>query len=1666
MSEFADKQKGLQNVLRYTQGLLSLNERVILDIAREPYPSFLEAQIRDLPGVEVNVDGETWIRVQRLRETPPPLPDPLFSGWAAFGARPSPDSPPKLEAERMLTLDPEEISDLFEAKLLTDPADVLRPLPSDGDPQDRLDVLLRTAAMPEFRSLWQAYLDGPWAAWAARERPVRRSIDFYNRLYQTCQRVLSLGDDNPIDLVFGVGMARWRRPDARVNVPLIEQLVELDLHDDGAILVRPRSTPPLINLRPFHELEIDGAKTLQRDLAVELERGLEDPDLGFSPFEPRTFEALLRACAARLSSTGAYWPDLRQDASDRSVPEITDALTITDTWALYVRQRSEDFRREDLERLIRCIEAAEDEAGLPRPALRLVEPPSDRRPYEDGASIDLSSTDLVLPEASIGWKGGTGPGTGAADADGRTAAGAGRRTYFFPLSYNDDQIAIMERLESGDADGVLVQGPPGTGKTHTIANIICHYLATNRRVLVTAKTPEALTALQEKLPPEIRCLAIAVIHNDREGGRQLEQAVTVLAGEAKSVNVRQVEREIGEKQARLATLKQRIQEIDDELYAHAERNLARVAGGERPLLPMELARTVAEQRPLHAWFPDPLTLDARFEPRFTDADIAEAEGLRRTLGADLIYGVSNLPDPATLPDMARVLAAHGELQRLTEIDSRAERGEVPYVPVDAVGLDQAREIRVWLRDVSGLIGELVAEGWLLDAYHALAGVKRMDPAVVTALHQSFTTWAALNRQGREFALKGVRHGEAPLDDPAFNRALADLAAGRQPFGLFGFLKGGLKARIVKVEVEGRPPASAEDWGTVVRFRDWQRAAIAFLDRWSSIARLAGVPALSRTAEAGLDELMRLGRLLEGMLALLEVLPARLQLLKQLYPYGVDLDAALYQGRCAPALAALEASLERAELVDAEAVRRHLRGLAGEGSLPWHSAVRQSLEALGDPEVGQGALAQAWKQVQEEARRLDALRPLIGRLDTIVAKVADSGAPRWAERLRRDAPGDSPWSAVPWRSTWEWARADGFIRSLDDRGRIGRLTQERVEAEAEQKRVFTDVIRLRTYLGLKRGLTERVEAALAKFASAIAKLGKGTGRGADRQRRIIREATLDAAAAIPCWILPEWRVSEQLPAQLAAFDLVIIDEASQSDITALPALLRGKKVLIVGDDRQVSPTLIGVEDRKIIQLRTTFLGGLPFANQMDPATSLYELGGMLFPGRAILLREHFRCVEPIIRFSSRFYPHPLIPLRLPTASERLDPPLIDIHVPHGRKLRDVNPAEADVIVEEIRTLTADPAYARRSIGVISLIGDKQAKLIYDRLIRDLGAEIMERHRIMCGNAAKYQGQERDIIFLSMVACPRTAIAQTSRLFEQRFNVALSRARDRMVLVRSVTSSHLKPSDLKLAVLEHFRNPMGGGNIAGAGDILALCESDFERDFGRRLLALGYRIRPQVPVGGWRIDFVIEGRNDRRLAIELDGDKYHGPDRWAADVRRQKSLERLGWRFWRCWGSSWITDPDSCLGDLRRVLDDLGIDPIGAAPVDMVYTRHIDLSAPAEETGIAASEGIAPATTTVDRTPADAAAPGEVVPLPVGDDAVVEIGDLVVVRFNDEPGRPRRFRISASENRPDEGIVQWREPIAAALIGGCVDDEVEILAGGHTRTAVIERIEKNRAKIAAE
>jgi very-short-patch-repair endonuclease len=274
-------------------------------------------------------------------------------------------------------------------------------------------------------------------------------------------------------------------------------------------------------------------------------------------------------------------------------------------------------------------------------------------------------------------------------------------------------------------------------------------------------------------------------------------------------------------------------------------------------------------------------------------------------------------------------------------------------------------------------------------------------------------------------------------------------------------------------------------------------------------------------------------------------------------------------------------------------------------------------------------------------------------------------------------------------------------------------------------------------------------------------------------------------------------------------------------------------------------------------------------------------------------------------------------------------LIDVVVEDGFRKGDVNRPEARFIVDEIKQIVSDPRMARRTIGVVSLLADKQALEVWERLNEELGPEVIERHHIACGDARTFQGKERDIMFLSMVSAPNDVGAPLSRdTFAQRFNVAASRAKDRMYLVRSVDAEHLSNADrMRRSLITHFATPFAQDETR-VQDLRGLCESPFERELYDELAQRGYWITPQVKVGQYRIDMVVEGHNDARLAIECDGDRYHGAEKWAEDMQRQRVLERAGWVFWRCFASTFIRRRRQVLDDLLRTLSARSVEPIGA------------------------------------------------------------------------------------------------------------------------------------------
>lgn len=1603
----------LIQLMDYVEHMVRLTEKPAFTMHGYGHLLYHEAQLRDRIGILADTEdenGPAWLRLERLKRIDPPAPPELASPWIEVSRDPFREV--SIKSLRVMTLPEDEARRLIEQGQ----AEEIDLQPSPKAKIGQFDLILRLDRHTRAKAAVETYVGGAWARWAEDEKPRRQTIAIYDSFFSLYQLLQGHGTDKALELVFGVGIARWKIKGQDIDLPLIEQQAELEIEGDGTLLLRPRATEPMPALKAFLALELDGA---DRVLAFAREQlGKTDDETAFNPFHAETFSTILRYAHANLDPQGRYWPDEIAALTDRSLPPIGDSLIVTDTWAVFARPRSDNFFIADLERL---KEAVKETADLPGAGMRLVTQPSDVPSYTPSL-IDLCSGQLGasgLPPAI------------------QPEPPADSGELFFPKPFNEDQVAIIRRLDG--SDGVVVQGPPGTGKTHTIANIICHALATGRRVLVTSKSEGALSVLREHLPEGIRDLAISLLTNEREGLKQLETAVTVLATTASRDDPHQLERDIADKEQRILSLKGQIATIDAELLAFARKHLTPVPVGTdgQTLRPDQLAERLVQADLDFSWLADEIT-DA---PRFDEADIVGVRDARRALGSDLRHAGLTVPPMAHLPDTDHIIRLHQDLAAADHLEQQVRSGTLAAVSLSAPNAVARTEALIaQVSDIAQGFAEIEAEPWLFGLINLwerhggdgepLRLLNEQVPAIVSVVSRR------LEILGHAVELPAGAH-----EDEDLLVAVRKAVAGDRPFGVLPFGKREVKARFEAVRIAAQQTRTPEDWRKVEATVLWRREISSVTARWRVLVTEYGVPDIVGECESVARRLVTLVDQIETAKAL--VTTTRIEAkheLAALIPHGLESEAALASERAArTTLESLKLNLSRLRLTEARdtiaTLKRLFSGLRGSAADLAQTFVG---EVLGNPAIETTRVSESWITLFREIDRLHGLSSAFANVARVATLVRESGAPMWAAALETDpvTGPDDPWTRADWREIWQGKRQAAYLASIDGRDRIRTLSAERLKIDGDLKKIFAEVVRMRTYLGLRSRLTDRVMAELHKFLHALKKLGKGKGKGAAIALKDVRDAMEKSYGAIPCWIMPTWRVSETLPSALGSFDLVIVDEASQSDISALPALVRGKKVLIVGDDKQVSPTAAFILTSKLIQLRHNYLKDQPFEPMLLPGSSLYDLALAAFPGTRVMLREHFRCVEPIIRFSVQFYTEEIIPVRVPRASERLDPPLIDVLVPEGRKdKRQINVAEAKAIVDEIAKLVADPLYHNRSIGVISLIAAKQANYIQQLLLERIGEEAFLRHSIACGDSATFQGKERDIVFLSMVECPATKSSKTMAMFQQRFNVALSRARDRMYLFRSVTEEMLNPDDLKAKVIRHFREPMASRPL-WTGDLVDLCDSGFEREVFAWLFKRGYRVTPQVKVGPFRIDLVVEGAEDRRLAIELDGDQYHTPERWADDFARQRVLERVGWRFWRCWGSSFALDREGCLSDLETTLSGMGITPLGSGAAPPFYTEHrvLGLDKPMQ------TDGEIPAS------------------LPEEPSHGIDIGDKVVLTYADQPNRHLTVVISANQNDPDLGIVLASHPIAQALLGAQVDDEVSIPAGGATRVAVVLSVEK--------
>ncbi len=566
------------------------------------------------------------------------------------------------------------------------------------------------------------------------------------------------------------------------------------------------------------------------------------------------------------------------------------------------------------------------------------------------------------------------------------------------------------------------------------------------------------------------------------------------------------------------------------------------------------------------------------------------------------------------------------------------------------------------------------------------------------------------------------------------------------------------------------------------------------------------------------------------------------------------------------------------------------------------------------------------------------------------------------------------------------------------------------------------------------------------------------------RQLIKRAGRAIQALKPCFMMGPLSVAQYLEQGAVNFDMVVMDEASQlRPEEALGAIARGKKVIVVGDPKQLPPT--NFFNRLLDDSDDEEDGDTPAV--LTGSESILDICQQLFhPVRT--LRWHYRSQhESLIEFSNyHFYNGKLMVFPSPfVRNNRLG--LRYRYIKNGSYKDRQNLPEAIRVVDAI--LEHAIRYPEESLGVVTL-NQSQRDLIeelLDKKLRNIGeAQIFvskweeKGWPFFVKNLENVQGDERDVIFISTTFGkapgtdkPRQNFGPISRPDGwRRLNVLFTRARRKIDLFTSMLPEDIvadagTPTGTK-ALRDYLdfakRGVLTSTTISGREP-----DSDFEIAVGDMLRTRGYEVVPQLGVAGFFIDLAV--RNPDRpgeflAAVECDGAAYHSShsarDR---DRIRQAILESVGWknRIWRIWSTDWFYDPRRASERLLAFLEERRL----ASSLEPVQDYDIEDSSEAVEN----VEQTTPAN--VMDVAIDPTLSGS------DEDLYVEVGDQVLYCYVDKLEEHLSATIVDTESKPQLNLLNEKAPLAQALLNSAVGDELELkVKGGPTRVIRILRIHR--------
>jgi transcription elongation GreA/GreB family factor len=575
------------------------------------------------------------------------------------------------------------------------------------------------------------------------------------------------------------------------------------------------------------------------------------------------------------------------------------------------------------------------------------------------------------------------------------------------------------------------------------------------------------------------------------------------------------------------------------------------------------------------------------------------------------------------------------------------------------------------------------------------------------------------------------------------------------------------------------------------------------------------------------------------------------------------------------------------------------------------------------------------------------------------------------------------------------------------------------------------------------------------------------------RKILTRAGGSIQALKPCFMMGPQAVAQYLAPGVIKFDLVIMDEASQlKPEEAIGSVARGGQLVVVGDPKQLPPTSF------FSRMTQDGDGGDDHFTTTDAESILDVCSSHFRPTRS--LRWHYRSQHhSLIAFSNHsFYRGNLVIFPSPYGQGgKLGVRavyLADAIYENQTNLREAKRV-VDSVVEHIATRPNE------SLGIVTLNikqRDLIAELLEERLKSVRGADSYRDHWATEGqplfikNLENVQGDERDAIIISTTfgkppgsSAVRQNFGPISRQGGwRRLNVLFTRAKKSIALYTS-----LRPEDIVMdgttpdgtKALRNYLEYARTGSLPTIEETDREPDSDFEISVMDMLKMRGYEVTPQLGVAGYRIDIAVkhpDAPGSYLAAIECDGATYHS----ALSVRdrdriRQEILESLGWRgrIWRIWSTDWFRTPRQETEKLIGFLEDLR---------ESWRPEHASGEAWIEE-----GQGLGQPVTRVtqEEMSVENSAQAEMerqainsVLIKTEDDLEIEIGD--VVRYVDlsKPNDVLTVKITSGKDDFSNGIVNESRPLAQALLGAVIGDEVILhLPGTTARNFAIREIIKS-------